>query len=446
MRIGVGLCILLLVACQGPAPDAARYPGGSGTYINPDPLGDRHADAFSQPTSNLNPMQRGLFTLGNSFFTSPWVAAPASTQARDGLGPQFNAAACQDCHIRDGRGHPPETGAALRAAVVRLGGADGKAHPILGPQLQPLATAGLLPEGSARVHWEYSQFRFADGELVELRRPRVRVSGTAAWRDQDRAALRMPPPMIGLGLLEAIPESALRAQAARSTGRLQQLPATETLPVRVGRFGWKAGAGSVREQSLKALAEDMGITSSLFAQDNCSATQSVCRQQLHGGEPELSPAIEEGLVFYASHLAVPERRDWDRREVRAGEALFHQLGCAGCHRPNWLTQHQAGQPTLSAQTIWPYTDLLLHDMGAGLADGMVEGAAGPQDWRTPPLWGLGHTHTVSGAGAGYLHDGRARSLTEAILWHGGEADHARQAWADLPAAQRRLLLRFLASL
>lgn len=448
---------LLVAACQGQAPgesptlSSRALPGGQTTHINLNPLGDRSAEAFSQPVANLPLADRGRFALGNSFFTSPWVSAPASTRARDGLGPLFDAAACQDCHVRDGRGHaPPGPKQALTAAVVRLTGPQGTPDPIYGSQLQTHAVAGLAPEAKVRVHWQSHTVRLPDGFEVELRAPRLELSelSDGSLAPDTRAGLRIAPPMIGLGLLESIAAADLRAAPddKATAGQVREVTDRVSGRLALGRFGWKAAQPSVRQQSLAALVEDMGITSALFPQDNCSPAQAACRALPHGGTPELEPAIEDGLVFYARHLAVPARRDADRPEVREGEALFAQIGCAGCHRPQWTTATVADAPALSKQTIWPYTDLRLHDMGPGLDDGVDEAGVPSRFWRTPPLWGLGHTATVSGPHAGYLHDGRARTATEAILWHGGEAQAARDAWAALPDNKRRRVLRFLGSL
>lgn len=457
-----GLCVVivmavvLLSACRAgetadeASPGSRALPGGQTTHVNLNPLGDRSADAFSQPVANLPLAQRGQFALGNSFFTSPWVSAPASTRARDGLGPLFDAAACQDCHVRDGRGHaPPNEATPLQAAVVRLAGPDGAPDPTYGAQLQTHAVAGLAPEARVRVRWQPHTVTLPDGTPVELRRPQLLISQLASGPlgNQTRAGLRVAPPMIGLGLLEAIAEDDLRRPAAgASRGRPRVVADRASTGQAIGRFGWKAAQPTVRQQSLAALMEDMGITSGLFPQDNCSAAQADCRAMPQGGTPELTPAIETGLVFYARHLAVPARRDAERPEVREGEALFTRIGCAGCHQPQWTTARAVESPALAGQRIWPYTDLRLHDMGPGLDDGVAEPGVPSSHWRTPPLWGLGHTATVSGPHAGYLHDGRARTVTEAILWHGGEAQAARDAWAALPAVKRRRLLRFLGSL
>lgn len=438
---------------QAKLPSAA-LPGGQTTFIAQNPLSALSAGAFSQAAANLPASARGQFAVGNSFFTQPWVSAPASTAARDGLGPLFNAAACQDCHLHDGRGHPPaQPDEPLRAAVVRLSRVDGTPDPVYGSQLQPMALPGLPPEARVRLRWDAQQFEFPDASTLELRRPVLELSawayGPAAADTQ--ATLLVAPPMIGLGLLEAIAASDIIAQQAEQAalglaGTANRVPNVETGALSIGRFGWKASQPTVRQQSLDAFANDLGITSDLFASGACTPAQQACAKFAHGGTPELQANIDAAVTFYAQHLAPPARRDHDNPDVLKGQALFDALGCADCHRPSWQTAEHPSSEALSKQTIWPYTDLLLHDMGPGLAGPFAAHDASPKHWRTPPLWGLGHAKTVGGPNVGYLHDGRARTLAEAIAWHGGEATAARDAWAALPVAQRRLVIRFLASL
>lgn len=441
-------------------PDVAAMPsralpGGDTTFINRNPENRHSMDGFSQPSANLPVSERGRFAVGNSFFTNAWISAPASTTARDGLGPLYSAAACQDCHIRDGRGHPPpDADTPVMAGVLTLATSDGGRDPVYGRQLQTFAVQGAAPEARVRVRWVSFIETLPDGAEVSMRRPRWEASEWSHGMPEQAVQLgfRIGPPMIGLGLLEAIPSEAIEAEAARQQaeptspmGRVNRVRAQGTDAVLPGRFGWKASQPSVRQQALKAFAHDLGITSALFPEDECTPVQTNCRALPNGGEPELSASIADAVVFYSRHLAPPARRYVDRRDVTAGEALFADIGCADCHRPSWTTGNDA-EATLANQTIWPYTDLLLHDMGEGLADGLREGEAGPRDWRTPPLWGLSHAKPVGGAHAGFLHDGRARTIAEAILWHGGEARAARDAWAALPAPDRQRVIRFLASL
>jgi CxxC motif-containing protein (DUF1111 family) len=258
--------------------------------------------------------------------------------------------------------------------------------------------------------------------------------------------------MIGLGLLEALAAADIEALADPDdddgdgiSGRANHVwdPITQTTVL--GRFGWKANQAGLRQQVAGAFLGDMGITSSLAPDDNCPASQLDCAAAPNGGTPELDESLLTAVTVYSRLLAVPARRDVDDPEVLAGRELFRAIGCADCHVPKHQTGTLAGFPELSDQTIWPYTDLLLHDMGDGLADGRRDFAADGREWRTPPLWGIGlfevvNEHTL------YLHDGRARNLAEAVLWHGGEGQAARDRFAALAAGDRAVLLRFLGSL
>lgn len=438
---------------SGLPPEA--LPGGDTTFLTRSPLSPHGLDVLGQPTANLGSDDRMQFAVGNSFFTNPWVTAGASTTGRDGLGPLFNAAACQDCHIRDGRGHAPGGPQdALTSAVVRIALPDGSPDPVYGTHVQTRSVPGLPAEARVSVAWEARTVTLPDGTSVELRKPSIRLTdwGYGAPHPDLRAGLRVAPSMTGMGLLQAVPATDLRAYAkAQQADGLRGIAQTATDhqgEELLGRFGWKATQPTVRQQVLDAFVNDIGITSSLFGDEICTPEQlrQGCADQPSGGQPELTPAIETAIVVYAQHLAPPVRRGYDDPDVRAGQALFAEIGCQGCHKPGWITGRSAVSPVLSEQRIWPYTDLLLHDMGPGLADGIVEGHASGQHWRTPPLWALGQVKAVGGDQAGYLHDGRARTLAEAILWHGGEAQAARDAWAALPQSRRRQVLSFLNSL
>ena len=433
------------------------------------------ADAFSQHSANM-PFEREMdFKLGNALFRKTWVAAPASTLASDGLGPLYNARACQDCHLKDGRGHTPPTPDASRVSMFLrlsvLGGpspegiADWIAtspDPTYGSQLQDLAAPGHAAEGRMDVAWTETPIPLADGTIVALRDPSYSFADPAFGPPAANLLLspRIAPQMIGLGLLEAIPAADILALADPDdtdndgiSGRPQIVPSLEYGTPMLGRFGLKAGAPTVREQSAGAFAGDMGLSSPLHPDPwgDCTANQPTCRDAPHGQEPAIRDGLEVDapslnlVTFYSRNLGVPERRSIDDPQVLRGKELFHSLNCTGCHTPKHVTHRLEGQPEQSFQLIWPYTDLLLHDMGPGLADNRPEGRATGSEWRTPPLWGIGLTAQVSGH-TEYLHDGRARSLIEAILWHGGEAQAQRDAVAALPTPDRQALLAFLESL
>ncbi len=445
-------------------PGEARS-GGAATVRKSD------QNAFSLPSANLPPSRRVDFSVGNSFFRSPWVIAPSTTTARDGLGPLFNTNACQNCHIKDGRGHPPTPDAANAVSMlVRLSIPDAPAYakvieqvgvvpePVYGGQFQDMAVPGVAPEGKVRVDYTPVPVRFKDGTEVELRKPVLQITqlGYGPMHPETRFSARVAPPMIGLGLLEAIPEEAILANAAAQAkennginGRPNRVWDDEQQKTVMGRFGWKAGQPNLNQQNVHAFSGDMGLTTSLRPFDDCTDAQTACKQAPNGngpdGEPEVSDNILRLVLFYSRNLAVPARRGVNDAQVLAGKNLFFQAGCQSCHTPKYTTAANAAEPELANQVIRPYSDLLLHDMGEGLADNRTEFQASGRDWRTPPLWGIGLTQAVSGH-TQFLHDGRARNLLEAVLWHGGEAKAAQQQVLSFNAEQRAALLAFLNSL
>ncbi len=436
-------------------------PGGDATS----PSAAINANAFSHASGNL-PFEREFdFKIGNGVFRKLWVSAPASTRSSDGLGPLYNARACQHCHLKDGRGHPPasETDDAvsmvLRLAVLDDGGRP-VPEPVYGRQLQDHAVAGHRAEGRIVVTYEDIPVELAGGGIVHLRRPDYRIAdpGYGPMRPDTMISPRVAPQMIGLGLLEAIPEDALLARADPDdadgdgiSGRPNRVTDPETGRQVMGRFGWKAGQPSVRQQSAEAFANDIGLSSSLRDAPfgDCTPAQDRCRAAPHGADgdtAEVDDTLFELVAFYARNLAVPQRRRADDPDVLEGRRLFHESGCASCHTPSFVTGNGDDiEPELRNQRIWPYTDLLLHDMGEGLADGFVEGEATGREWRTPPLWGIGLTEAVNGH-MQLLHDGRARGVLEAILWHGGEAEAAMQRVIAMTDEERRRLVAFVESL
>jgi CxxC motif-containing protein (DUF1111 family) len=468
------LSALLLALCLSACDDAPTFTqaepgearsGGSATVRKTD------QNAFSLPSANLPPSRRVDFSVGNSFFRNPWVIAPSTTTARDGLGPLFNTNACQNCHIKDGRGHPPTPDAQNAVSMlVRLSIPDAPSYakvieqlgvvpePVYGGQFQDMAVPGVVPEGKVRVDYTPVPIRFKDGTEVELRKPTLQISqlGYGPMHPDTRFSARIAPPMIGLGLLEAIPDEAILANADAQakekngiTGRPNRVWDDAQQKTVLGRFGWKAGQPNLNQQNVHAFSGDMGLTTSLRTVDDCTDAQTACKQAPNGngpaGEPEVSDNILRLVLFYSRNLAVPARRDVGTPEVLAGKTLFFQAGCQSCHTPKYTTAANAAEPELANQVIRPYSDLLLHDMGDGLADNRTEFQASGRDWRTPPLWGIGLTQAVSGH-TQFLHDGRARNLLEAVLWHGGEASAAQQQVLSFNAEQRAALLAFLNSL
>ncbi|PAW52342.1 MULTISPECIES: di-heme oxidoredictase family protein [Pseudomonas] len=470
LRLSALFLALGLSACDD-APRFTKAEPGEARSGGATTVRKTDQNAFSLPSANLPPSRRVDFSVGNSFFRSPWVIAPSTTTARDGLGPLFNTNACQNCHIKDGRGHPPAPDAANAVSMlVRLSIPDSPAYanvieqlgvvpePVYGGQFQDMAVPGVTPEGKVRVEYTPVPIRFKDGTEVELRKPVLQFTqlGYGPMHPDTRFSARVAPPMIGLGLLEAIPEDAILANAAAQAkennginGRANRVWDDAQQKTVMGRFGWKAGQPNLNQQNVHAFSGDMGLTTSLRPFDDCTDAQTACKQAPNGngpdGEPEVSDNILRLVLFYTRNLAVPARRGVNDEQVLAGKNLFFQAGCQSCHTPKYTTAANAAEPELANQVIRPYSDLLLHDMGEGLADHRSEFQASGRDWRTPPLWGIGLTQAVSGH-TQFLHDGRARNLLEAVLWHGGEAQQAQQQVLSFNAEQRAALLAFLNSL
>ncbi|MDI7864565.1 thiol oxidoreductase [Rhizobiaceae bacterium n13] len=445
--------------------------GGAATSIHP-----VNGDAFSHMSANLSFVEEQDFKLGNALFRKLWVSSPSSTQASDGLGPLYNARACQSCHLKDGRGRPPEgdrdaTSMFLRLARPAKNAGEQAAigahevlnfpDPIYGEQLQDLAVPGLAAEGRMSIAYQERTVTLADGTSVNLRKPHYEASDLAygPLSPETTLSARVAPPMIGLGLIEAIHEADILAHADPDdrdgdgiSGKAAIVRDGSTGKLALGRFGWKAQNATVREQSARAFASDIGISTPDVPRHfgDCTKSQPKCLAMSNGVQPRLgdteapSPVLDL-VTFYSENLAVPARRKASFPDVLKGKALFYGAGCPTCHVPKFVTRRDAANKAQAFQLIWPYSDFLLHDMGDGLADGQAVGLATGREWRTPPLWGIGLTQTVNGHSF-FLHDGRARNFTEAILWHGGEAERARDAFSSMPADGRQSLLTFLESL
>ncbi len=434
-----------------------------------------NADAFSQPSKNLSFEQELDFKVGNGLFKKIWVSSPSSTLASDGLGPLYNARSCQRCHIKDGRGHTPngpDDNAISMFLRVSIPGSPQDApegiedylatlpEPNYGGQMQDFALAGHPAEYRLEVTYEEIPVALSEGETASLRRPTYTAAdlGYGPLHPDAMLSPRVAPQMIGLGLLEAIPVEDLLANADPDdadgdgiSGRANIVWSTEFDAPMMGRFGHKAGMPTVMEQSAAAFAGDIGISTPLFPAPygDCTDAQRNCVKAPHGdGDVRVFEVDQVGMdlvAFYSRNLGVPGRRDVDNPQVLRGKEVFHTTGCAACHTPAHVTHRLEDRPEHSFQLIWPYTDLLLHDMGEGLADNRPEARASGREWRTPPLWGIGLTHRVSGH-TKFLHDGRARTLLEAVLWHGGEAQSALDTVVTMPKADRDALIRFLESL
>lgn len=419
-------------------------------------------NTFTLFADNLTFSQQSDFKIGNSFFEQDWVVAPATTTARDGLGPLFNARACASCHRKDGRGAPPQTpdeesvALLIRLSVPGVDPVTGEPlpEPNYGGQFNPKSNAGIPAEGRVVITYQEIKGLFADGQEYTLQKPVYQLADLAygAMNPQTMISPRVAPSMIGMGLLEAIPEDAILeiadpedANEDGISGKPNYVWDVVRQTENLGRFGWKSNQPTVEQQIAAAFLGDIGITSSLFPDEGCMPSQIGCVNSVTGGSPEITDGILDFVVFYSQTLAVPARRNWTDPQVLAGKRVFHELGCASCHTPQFKTDANYPIAELAGQTIRPYTDLLLHDMGAALADNRPDFLATGREWRTPPLWGIGLVETVNHH-TRFMHDGRARNLEEAVLWHGGEARPAQQKYTQLPQQDREALLAFLESL
>jgi CxxC motif-containing protein (DUF1111 family) len=409
---------------------------------------DEPENAFMQMAGNLAPKNGQAFVRGRRTIHTNFddghhdesAENPFWTEQAGKLGPLYINHSCNQCHSQNSRAVPPATGEALKKYVIKVGTETGAPDPMLGGVLQPSDDNG---EPNVSISgWT---------EEAGLRKPTFAFSGGAA---PTHFSPRVSPQIVGMGLLEAIPELEILRLADEKdangdgiSGRARLLDDPETGALRLGRFGWKAGQASVKHQVAGALLTDMGVLTSVFPKPDCGSAQTNCGE----AKPEYSDADLAEATAYISLLSVRAQRNWAAPDVLKGKEVFMATGCASCHAPTFKTSEFALHAELRSQTIHPYTDLLLHDMGDGLADTLPEGTrpdggnASYTEWRTPPLWGIGFTEATAGAES-YLHDGRARSLTEAILWHGGEGEASKKAFEALSAGDKSALLAFLKSL
>lgn len=465
-----------------------------------DPLGEKTGgattvyangkNAFSFPLANLDDDERRRFAIGNSFFKRNWVEAPASTTARDGLGPHFIARSCAGCHTFDGRGAPPDHGRTLDpdpeatvALLLRLsipgqprGNAGVVPEPTYGDQFNNAAIQGVRPEGRVRIRSATIKGSFADGTPYTLQQPIYELTDLAygPMAQDVMISPRIAPQLAGIGLLEAISEADILRNAADQAasdgpvkGQVNRVWDVFAGAERVGRFGWKANVASIASQTAGAFNGDIGITSRRLPNESCTPTQVDCLDAPHGGGkragvsaltaarnataevPEIDDATLNHTIFYQATLAPAARRKAKDKTVLRGQVLFAKARCSSCHRPSYVTAENPSSrwtsSKLQGQKIWPYTDLLLHDMGPNLADGRPDFQANGRQWKTPPLWGVGLVQEVNGHQR-LLHDGRANGVLEAILWHGGEAQSSQQEVLKMNAADRQALVRFVESL
>ncbi len=407
--------------------------------------------AYSQPAPNLSNEGLGKHLLGDIQFEQVFVEAPAAINP--GLGPLFNNNSCVNCHIGDGRGRPPLNGEQFETMLVRISlpGADEYNAPVsvyeFGTQLQDRAVFGYEPEGRVNISYEILNGKYPDGTAYTLSKPKYQITGRIG--NNVLISPRVAPAVFGIGLLEAIKEEDILAHADPNdlnqdgvSGKPNYVWNYKTNYRELGRIGLKANTPTLEQQNAAAYRNDIGVTAPIFPTENCSGS-SKCDQL--SDDPEVSQEILDLVTFYVQTLAVPARRNYNDNEVKRGKMLFKQIGCNSCHVTQFTTGLHKTVPELSGQKIHPYTDLLLHDMGEELADNRPDFEANGNEWRTPPLWGIGLVKIVNGH-SNFLHDGRARNLEEAILWHFGEGKNSRQKFMNLSKSDRDALVKYLNSL
>lgn len=416
-------------------------------------------DAFSFLAANAPKQRQRPFSFGNRLFNTNWVEAPASVTSFDGLGPLFNRVSCSGCHTKDGRAAAriPDTCAAdgflVRLSVNGTSPQGVLPHPHYGEQLNERAINGVKAEPCVKLSFAEQAGTYGDGTSFSLRVPVYSFDGVRNGPSGDFLfSPRVAPAVIGLGLLQSISDATLTDLADPYdrtgdgiSGRVNRVPDVQTNFTSIGRFGWKAGQPNLRQQNAAAAVGDIGLTTSLFPNENCTGAREDCKASQSGGAPEISDEFLDKLTLYTQTLAVPKQRNADAPLVRSGQIEFHNMGCASCHLPTLVTDKNLDLPELSEQVIHPFTDLLLHDMGEALADGRPEYDASGREWRTPPLWGIGLYRAVN-SHQDLLHDGRARGVAEAILWHGGEAEQSREEFRTAPRHLREALVAFVNSL
>ncbi len=421
-------------------------------------------DAFAQPIPPMLTADVINFKVGRTFFHTSWITAPSSTQAVDGLGPLFNANSCNSCHIEDGRGRTPFSATEqLSSVLIRISIAGQDPHggpnpdPDLGLQLRNNSILKATPDAQVYVIYTDKIVTYPDGSTDTLRVPAYQFQNLRNGHPVDfMYSPRIAPQLVGMGLLQAIPEQTLLSYADPDdvnndgiSGKANYVWSATQQQTVLGRFGGKAYEPDVRQQVAGAFSGDIGITTPVFPDANLYGLEQTLFGSLPNGsdsigEPELPEPYFTNTVFYTEALAVPQRRNWTDATVQRGKSIFVQLACSKCHIPQLQTGPFSDVPLLSNQTIHPYTDLLLHDMGPDLADGRSDYLATGSEWRTPPLWGIGLVSLVNNNnGMFLLHDGRARTIEEAILWHGGEAEKSKDAFVKLPKADIDALVKFI---
>ncbi len=447
----------MVVACSS-VDEASSLPAGDPLSGGSTTVFDETKMAYAQQAPNLTGPHADAFAFGHSVFNRNWVTAPSTTDDFDGLGPRFHQRSCSGCHSRDGRSPPFDARGEQLGILFRLSipGKDEHGGPLgdptYGTQLRTNAILGVPVDGVPRVTYDRKPGVYGDGTPYELQAPTYAIDnwGSGPPASALLISTRVAPYTIGLGLLSAISEADVLANVhARDVdgvvGHANRVWDPVSKSKMLGRFGWKANVATVVDQSAGAFSGDIGITSSIAPTESCTSSMVSCRAAASGSPPELTDDKLAAVALYMRALGVPARRSVNDPTVKQGEALFKGFGCASCHKSTFVTGDYPELPEVARQTIHPYTDLLLHDLGAGLADNRPDFEASGAEWRTPPLWGIGLLQRVNGHEL-LLHDGRARGIAEAILWHDGEGATARERFRNANKSERDALISFLQSL
>ncbi|WP_103072253.1 di-heme oxidoreductase family protein [Aquimarina sediminis] len=417
-------------------------------------------NAFGRAFPGLSDEEQIFFGIGNSLFNQAWVSSPASTTARDGLGPTFNSRACTSCHSKDGRGLPitdnflGSNGFLMRVSIPGTG-PNGGPNPVVnyGTQIQDKANSGILHEAKIRATYEIIEGTYPDGESYTLQKPIYEIYDEQYGSLQGvLTSPRVGTQTIGMGLIDALPDSAILVNADENdadndgiSGKPNYVWDVKEKQLKLGKYGWKANQPTLEQQVFSAFHGDMGLTTSFLPNNNCESAQLDCIGAPNGGEPEVTDQQLDRVVFYQRTLAVPIRRDYKEEAVLKGKVLFNDLQCISCHQTNFTAGKSPSTSLTEGVVFSPYSDFLLHDMGEALADNRSDFSANGREWRTQPLWGIGLIETVNNH-TFFLHDGRARNIEEAILWHGGEAENSLNKFKNLSKAQRQELIAFINSL
>lgn len=439
-----------LIACKKDSIqtfDATDSGGGATIYAVT-------SDVFTLPAPNLSAAELEMHLEGDVNFERKFV--PSGNPLFPGLGPVFNNNSCASCHQRNGRGKPNFENEDPVSLLLRLSISGKNEHggplevPFFGGQLQNKAIFGVESEGEVNIAYQNIDIALNDGEMVQLQKPTYTI--TNPYMPLPAGVLispRIAMPVFGLGLLEAISEQTILSKADENdvngdgiSGKANYVWDKIDNITKIGRFGWKANEPTLLQQTADAFNQDMGITS-FYLPIEASFGQS--QADVFENDPEIDEKFTLATAFYTRSLGVPARRDVDNESVIKGKNLFIAIDCAKCHLPEITTGSNYLVSAFTNQKIQPFTDMLLHDMGSDLADGRPDFLANGQEWRTAPLWGIGLTKLVNGH-TNFLHDGRARNLQEAILWHGGEAENAKNKYKNLTKIERQNILTFLESL